>query len=220
MTEPEYRSVTRTQYDEFAQLYYDMFKDSLREHHFDRAMIDAFAELAKGADAGPVADIGCGPGHVTGYLHALGLDVRGIDLSPEMVALAKREHPGIGFATGDMSALDLPDGGLGGVLSRASIIHTPPERIGGVFAEFHRVLAPGGLLSLSFQATDRTDALALPFDHRVAPAWQWSYQRVSDLLADTGFAEVARLVEAPEEDPVRGFHFCHLVMRKPVPEHS
>ncbi|MEU5873501.1 class I SAM-dependent methyltransferase [Glycomyces sp. NPDC047369] len=218
MAEPH--DVTRTRYDEVAELYYDMFKDTLREHPFDRAMIDAFAERVQEAGAGPVADIGCGPGHITGYLHALGLGVQGIDLSPEMVALARREHPGIAFSLGDMSALDLPDAALGGVLSRASIIHTPPERIGPVFAEFHRVLAPGGLLSISFQASDRSDRLAWPFDHKVAPAWQWSYERVAELLRDTGFAEVARLVGAPEEDKIRGFHFCHLVMRKPGPEIS
>ncbi|MGO8887777.1 MAG: class I SAM-dependent methyltransferase [Streptosporangiaceae bacterium] len=43
-----------------------------------------------------------------------------------------------------MLALDLPDGALGGVLAWYSIIHIPQERLPETFAEFCRVLAPGG----------------------------------------------------------------------------
>jgi trans-aconitate methyltransferase len=42
------------------------------------------------ADVGPVADVGCGPGNVTAHLHTLGLTAFGVDLSPEMVGLARR----------------------------------------------------------------------------------------------------------------------------------
>lgn len=36
-------------------------------------MLAAFAELVDAADAGPVADLGCGPGRMTAHMHALGL---------------------------------------------------------------------------------------------------------------------------------------------------
>jgi 2-polyprenyl-3-methyl-5-hydroxy-6-metoxy-1,4-benzoquinol methylase len=38
-----------------------------------------------------VADVGCGPGRITGLLRGLGLDVFGIDLSPAMIELARRD---------------------------------------------------------------------------------------------------------------------------------
>ncbi|WP_394855642.1 methyltransferase domain-containing protein [Rhodococcus globerulus] len=51
----------------------------------DRALLATFAELAHGT----VTDLGCGPGHVTAYLHSLELSTSGVDLSPEMVAIAR-----------------------------------------------------------------------------------------------------------------------------------
>lgn len=199
---------TREGYDAFAAEYHETFKHSLDDHPFHRAMIDAFARRVKDT-GGPVADIGCGPGHVTAYMKGLGLDVRGLDLSPEMVALARERHPGIDFALGDMNELGLE--GLGGVFSRSSIIHTPPERIGAVLAGFHRALAPGGHLLLAFQAHTDDGQLAWAFDHTVAPAYRWSIPRIADLLRTKGFTEHLRLIEQPVEDPKRGFHYCHLV---------
>lgn len=215
MSERETTRRTREGYDAFAEEYYELFKDSLREHPLDRAVMGVFAEMVRDGGNLKVADLGCGPGHVTAYLRELGLAPFGIDLAPEMVALAGRIHPEIEYRQGDMTALDLPDGGLGGVYSRSSIIHTPPERIGEVFAEFARVLAPGGHLLLGFQAHEDTSQLAWPFDHKVAPAYRWSVGRVADLLRQNGLEEISRSIEAPWKDPVRGFHYACILALKP-----
>jgi SAM-dependent methyltransferase len=95
----------------------------------ERALLAAFAELVQARNAGPVAGIGCGPGHVTAHLHALGPTTFGIDLSFEMVALARRAHPDLRFDEGPMTALDLADGVLGGILASYSIIHTRPQHL-------------------------------------------------------------------------------------------
>jgi len=34
-------------------------------------------------------DLGCGPGHITGYLRSLGVDATGIDMVPEVIAHAQ-----------------------------------------------------------------------------------------------------------------------------------
>jgi len=71
-----------------------------------------------------------------------------------MVAVARRAHPDLRFDEGSMTALDLADGVLGGIVAWYSIIHTPPQRLPVTFTEFHRVLGPGGHLLLAFQAGD------------------------------------------------------------------
>ncbi|UVS80477.1 class I SAM-dependent methyltransferase [Actinokineospora sp. UTMC 2448] len=209
MTEP---SDTKAAYDAVAPLYAELFSDVLETLPLERAMLAAFAELVRAQDAGPVADVGCGPGHVTAHLHALGLTAFGVDLSSEMVALARRAHPGLRFDEGSMTDLDLADGVLGGVLASYSVIHMPPGRLPAVFTELHRVLAPGGHLLLGFFAGD--DPLPRSFDHKVTLAYRWSPDSLADLLREAGFAEVGRMVREPHADE-RQFRHAQLLVRKP-----
>ncbi|NJP80462.1 methyltransferase domain-containing protein, partial [Streptomyces sp. AA8] len=143
MTEPGFLSTTRAFYDAIAADYADRYRDILDAQPLDRAMLGAFAELVQDAGGGTVADIGCGEGRVTAHLNALGLPAYGIDLSPQMIATARRTHPELRFEVGSMLSLDIPDGALAGAMAYYSIIHTPQELLPQVFAELHRVLAPG-----------------------------------------------------------------------------
>lgn len=160
MTDTDFVTATRTFYDAVAEDYAAQFRDGLAEAPLDRAVIAGFAELV-GKD-GTVADLGCGPGRVTGYLASLGLSVFGLDLSESMLAIARRENPGVRFERGSMLELDLPDGALSGALSYYSSIHTPVEELPRLFAEFHRVLAPRGHLLVAFQAATRTGTTTGP----------------------------------------------------------
>ncbi|WP_447007181.1 class I SAM-dependent DNA methyltransferase [Saccharothrix isguenensis] len=203
---------TRAAYDAVATLYSELFSDALKTRPLERALLAAFAELVRTHDAGPVADIGCGPGHVTAHVHALGPTTFGIDLSPEMVALARRAHPDLRFDEGSMTSLDLADGVLGGILALYSVIHTPPRQLPAVFTEFDRVLAPGGHLLLGFFGGD--DPQPREFDHKVALAYRWSPDSLAGLLCQAGFVEVARLLREPQEG--ERFQQAHLLVRKPL----
>jgi SAM-dependent methyltransferase len=174
-------AATRRSYDVMAAEYAEMVRSDLEGKPLDRALLGAFAETVKAAGAGPVADVGCGPGQVTSELRRLGLDVFGIDLSPGMVELARRSHPGLRFEVGSMLALDLPEASLGGLLAHYSIIHIPPERLPQVFAEFCRVLAPGGQALLVFQVGDDRGRRSEAFGKAVSLDW---YRQRPDEIAD------------------------------------
>jgi SAM-dependent methyltransferase len=212
VTEPADLHDTRAAYDAVAPLYAERFSNVLETLPMERAMLTAFAELVQARDAGPVADIGCGPGHVTAHLHALGLSAFGIDLSSEMIVLARRAHPDLRFDEGSMTALDLADGVLGGILAFYSFIHTPPQQLPVVFTEFQRVLAPGGHLLLGFFAGD--DPMPQEFDHKVTLAYRWSPDSLAELLRQAGFVEVARLLRKPHQNE-RQFPQGQLLVRKP-----
>jgi len=138
----------RASYDRVARAYAEAFSDELARRPLDRALLAAFAEqVPAGA---PVADVGCGPGHVTAHLAGLGAPALGIDLSPGMVAEACRRYPSIPFRTGDMLALDAPDGGWAGIVSFYALIHLAAPQRALAVAEFARVLCPGGLLLAAF----------------------------------------------------------------------
>lgn len=193
---PAYLAATADAYDAVATLYADMARNALDTTPFDRAFLAVFAEHVQGR--GPVAELGCGPGQTTAHLRDLGLtDIFGIDLSPAMIELARAAYPEIRFEIGSMTAVDLPDGSLHGILSWYSVIHTPPTELPTYFAEFRRLLAPGGHLALGFFESE--GGPITPFDHKVTTAYQWPIDELAGMAADAGFTEVGRMLREPLE---------------------
>ncbi|MBG6101857.1 ubiquinone/menaquinone biosynthesis C-methylase UbiE [Micromonospora vinacea] len=156
MTVDDWLSETRTSYDTVAVSYARLVRDLLAEAPYERAALASFAELVRGAGGGPVADVGCGTGRITAHLHTLGVDAFGIDLSPGMIEVARRDHPELRFEVGSMTDLDLADGSMAGLVAWYSLIHIPDDDIDAVFAHFRRVVRPGGSLLLGFHVGDET----------------------------------------------------------------
>ncbi|HEY1704070.1 MAG TPA: class I SAM-dependent methyltransferase [Trebonia sp.] len=206
----DYRDETRAAYDGVVELYASLFGGRLEGQPLSRAMIGAFAELVRATGNLRVADVGCGPGHLTAVLRELGLDVFGLDLSPGMVGHARRAYPALRFEEAPMESLPVGDGALGGVLARYSMIHTPPGGLPGLLAEQARVLVPGGLLLVSFFGTGGPEPVR--FGHKVAPAYSWPADRLAELLADAGLDPFARLLHDPASE--RGFLDAHLLARR------
>jgi SAM-dependent methyltransferase len=199
-TEVTYLRATRTAYDIVAVDYERLLRDELNAKPLDRAMLAAFSELSRAPGTGPVADLGCGPGRVTAHLHSLGVNVFGIDLSPEMIAVARRTHPGLRFEEGSMTGLDLEDDALGGIVAWYSTVHTPPDVLPTVFAECHRVLAPGGHMLLAFKVGDQRWHRDQAYGHEVSLDVYWmSPDHVADLMSKAGLAVDARLIREPDE---------------------
>lgn len=214
MVETDALSTTREAYDGAAAAYAELFRDTLWDSPLDRAILGAFAEFVRASGDGQVADVGCGPGHVTAYLGGQGLAAFGVDASPAMIALAREAYPSLRFDVGSMAALNIADGALAGVLARWSIIHTPPQEVPLVLAEFHRVLAPGGHLLVCFSASDNPSHPTQVFDHSVAPAYRWWPDHLAAKLRQSGLAEVARMVSEPESTDRRQFKAVQLLARK------
>ncbi|MFI7357632.1 class I SAM-dependent methyltransferase [Streptomyces avidinii] len=214
MVEHDALSATREAYDAAAPTYAQLFRDTLRDSPLDRAMLGVFAEAVRTSGNARVADLGCGPGHITAHLAELGLAAYGVDVSPTMIELARQAHPGLRFDRGSMATLNIADGELGGVLSRWSVIHTPPQELPVILAEFHRVLTPGGHLLVGFSASDGPSHPTQAFDHTVAPAYRWSPDHFAALLRRSGLAEVARMVREPQPTDRRQFQEVHLLARK------
>ncbi|MFS8198359.1 class I SAM-dependent methyltransferase [Streptomyces sp. CWNU-52B] len=147
---------TRASYDTVAADYADLLRHFLDETPHERAFLARFAEQVHAGDRGPVADVGCGPGRITAHLRTLGVDAFGIDLSPGMVEVARRDHPGVRFELGSMTDLDLPDGSLSGLVAWYSLIHIPDREMESVLRHFRRVLRPGGPLLVGFHVGDES----------------------------------------------------------------
>ncbi|WP_331733602.1 class I SAM-dependent methyltransferase (plasmid) [Embleya sp. NBC_00888] len=216
MTELSHLAAVRESYDTVAAAYVTRVLAPAQLDPLSRAMLAAFAELVQKASLGPVADLGRGPGRVTAYLAELGLSAFGIDLSPKMIGLARHAYPSLRFDVGSMTALDLPDDELGGILAFFSTHHTPPEHLPVVFTEFHRTLAPGGYLMLGGHIGDdehlrHTQAYG---GHPVSyESYFLSLDRIAELLGQADLIVTARLRQEPGNRAKRPH--AYLLARKP-----
>ena len=181
-------------YSAVAELYIGLFGAADKVDPDDLALIRR--HLA--GRAGPVLDLGCGPGHITRFLRSLGADARGVDVVPEFIAHARAADPDGDYRLESIDELELAEHSVGGILSWYSLIHRPPREVDGVLAAFHRALAPGGALVIGFFVGEG------PFEHKVTTAYRYTPDEMSRRLADVGFTEVERLVRL--EDPVHRPH--------------
>ncbi|MFE7210298.1 class I SAM-dependent DNA methyltransferase [Streptomyces sp. NPDC001698] len=215
MTEPTSLTLTaiRESYDTVAAAYAEQVPKPAELDPLSRGMLAAFAEQVRHAGLGPVADLGCGPGHVTAHLRESGVRAIGVDLSAGMVRQARHAHPDLAFAQSSMTALGLADDVLGGILAWYSTHHTPPALLPDVFAEFHRTLVPGGLLLWGCHVGDEHRRPARGYGHPVSYEWYLlPVERVAELLERAGLVVTARLVQEPAGRLTRQ-HAC-LLARK------
>jgi SAM-dependent methyltransferase len=190
---------TRISYDTVAVSYAGQIRDALDRAPYLRSALALFADMIRGG--GPVADVGCGPGHITALLHELGIDAFGIDLSPAMIDLARHDHPGLRFEVGSMTDLRLADASLAGLLAVWSLIHIPDEAIPSVFGHFRRVLHPSGPLLLGFHVGNESRLKTQGYGghpmkvhvHRRQP------DQVAAWLRDAGFTIEAQLLLNPDD---------------------
>ncbi|MEV6349702.1 class I SAM-dependent methyltransferase [Actinoplanes sp. NPDC051851] len=204
---------TRNSYDTVAASYAEMLRDALTGAPFQRGIFALFAELvrAQGDGKGPVADVGCGPGRITAHLHDIGLDAFGVDLSPGMIEVARREHPGLRFEVGSMTALDIPDASLTGVLAWFSLIHVPDAQVPAVLAEFHRVLAPGGALLIGFHAGEGSRLKTEGYGGHPMKVYvhRRSATRIAEWMREAGFVADAEMTHREDVNIEGAFVFGH-----------
>lgn len=188
-------------YDAVAETYDRQFGDELDAKPLDRAVLTALVELV---GMGTIADVGCGPGHVTRYLAHHHSDVVGIDLSPGMIALATARSPELSFVVGSMLSLPVADRAWAGVVALYSIIHLNADQRATAFSEFARALGSGGWLLVAFHvdspefAAGEVNHLTEWFEHNVElDGYFLSPDEVADALAEAGFTLTATLERQP-----------------------
>jgi SAM-dependent methyltransferase len=206
----------RSSYDAVAETYATRIAGELAGKPFDRDLLRRFAALV--GQSGTICDAGCGPGHVTRFLADCGATVTGIDLSPEMVRVARTRHPDLNFRPGDLRALDFAPGSWDGLVAFYSIIHLTPEDRPRAWREFHRVLRPGGRLLLAFHIGAETVHLDEWWGHRVSVDFHFlSPGEISAQLAAAGFVVDECLERAPYAPAIEHqSRRCYLLAHRPA----
>lgn len=108
-------------------------------------------DLLGGGPEGPILDLGCGGGVAAGMLTDAGRPVRGIDLSPAQIEIARSRAPDAEFEVGSFVDAELPSRcaailAAGEVFNYAFDARSSASGLTGLFDRCHAALAPGGHL--------------------------------------------------------------------------
>jgi SAM-dependent methyltransferase len=183
----------RDAHDVLAEVYVEHLAGLLDQMPVEQAVLGLFCQLVReGGDGLEVADVGCGTGRLAPYLSSQGLVAHGVDLSPEMVRVARRDHPDHAFVLSDLRALPFGNGAVAGALAWYSLMYLESADRPGAFAELARVVRPGGHLALAWKAGEDevhraggSLGLGIEFD-----VYWLSPQQVQRHVVDAGFRVV------------------------------
>jgi ubiquinone/menaquinone biosynthesis C-methylase UbiE len=205
-------------YDAVAAQYAARLGDELDHKALDRGLLHAFLDLA---GSGPIADLGCGPGHITRYLAARHPDVTGIDVSPHMIDIARAAAPDVTFTVGSMLGLPAADEAFSGLVTLYSIIHLTDADRTTACREFARTLRPGGWLFIAFHTdapgfpTGTVNHLTTLFD--AAVNLNFRFLNPADVIGDlksAGFTITATTIRQPVPAVEYPSRRCYLLAQR------
>jgi len=172
---------------------YDAIYASVRDYPREAAELDRLIQERR-PGARTLLDVACGTGaHLE---HLEGYEVEGLDLDPEMLAVARERLPDVPFHEGDMAVFALGERFDAVVCMFSSIGYVrTEERLSSAIASMARHLEPGGVL--------------------VVEPWLspdvWMDRHVGAVFVDDPELKIARMNVAQREGTVSMFEFEYLV---------
>jgi SAM-dependent methyltransferase len=173
--------------------------DVLGEGAYAR-LLGLFDDLVRPKTGERCIDLGCGTGAFTKRLHAFGLDLTGMDISPRQVERANSQATGETYVVGDITKTDVADESYD-IAVYSGVLHHCTEREVrlATLGEARRILRPGGRV-FAFDPSAHSPSMWLYRDPR-SPLYSdkgkteneilLSRQTLEGELAEAGFADVA-----------------------------
>lgn len=137
----EYIKRTKQRYDELARSH------EWRHTELTPGLVVRFTEMLLGDR---ILDLGSGAGRDTLTLKRYGVHVEGLDISEEMLAVAKQTVDGVPFQKGDFRNLPYPDDMFDGIWANMSLLHLMKKDLPVALSQVRRVLNDAGVLYASF----------------------------------------------------------------------
>lgn len=184
-------------YDKIAGNYAAHYMNELEHKPLDRLLLRDFASENK--DKGTILDIGCGPGQTTKFLSDEGCtNIIGTDISPVMIAEAKRINPQLNFEVADALSLNYNTDTFAAAVAFYAIVNLDYPVIKTAFTEINRVLKPGAPFLFSFHTGDDIVHLDELLNENVNIDFYFlDVDSIISLLKETCFSVTDALVRYP-----------------------
>jgi ubiquinone/menaquinone biosynthesis C-methylase UbiE len=155
--------------------------------------------------ASDALDAACGTGRHSEYLAQRGHRVVGVDVTEEMLAVARQKVPSAAFHRAALDSLPVADTSVDLVVCALALSHIADLQ--RALTEFRRVLRPGGSLVIS-DSRGFLDGVGLPIVRELAdgsfgymPTWSWPTSEYLAAALPLGFA-VRECVELRYESAI------------------
>ena len=147
---------------------------------------DTIASTLQGVDS--AIDIGCGGGRVAQSMIEQGIeDVWGLDPSPYLLKQASDEVAQGKFVQGAAEDMPFPDQRFGGIGICFLLHEIPPKHASTALKEFHRVLKPGGLISIVEPSPIHMEGSSFPLFRKYG--WKGLYFKLLSRFVHEPFVE-------------------------------
>ena len=179
--------------------------------------LEDFMNLLNAEKGNKILDLGCGPGHHSKIFSDYGFNVTGIDLSPEMIKIAKKEVPKAKFQVMDILDLKFDKESFNGIWASASLLHIPKRNLKTVLKKLKILMTKDGLLYLSLKKGKGSEVLK---DNRYGGVDKYyvyyQLEEIEKILTSIGFEIVEK-----EQKERRVFYdtnpWIHLFCKKERP---
>jgi len=148
---------------------------------------------------GRILDVGCGPGKDSHYIASEGFEVVGVDLSEEMIRIAKKNFPRIDFRIMDMRELSFEPNSFDGIFVAFSFIHLPKKGVSGVLIKLYELLKGGGSIYIAVQEDESKEVFSptpLKPDEKIFLNL-FSTEEIKFLIKRAGFSIIAEYKRKP-----------------------
>jgi|SRR3990172_419921 len=162
-----------------------------------------------------ILDVGCGPGMSTKYLLNKDYIAEGIDLSLEMLRIAKEKNPEAMFTLMDMRKLNYKPDSFDGLLVSYSLIHIPSKDIPSTLKGFNKILKPNGYILIIVQKGRKDSIVNEPFnpDEKMFVNF-FTIKRLTNYLEDAGFKIVFNKVVPIEDNDALSDTVIYIIAKK------
>ena len=194
-------------YDKIAKPYAEEFSNPSE-------YLDEFLELLpKNAK---ILDVGCGVGVDSGFVKSQGFEIIGLDLSKEMLNLARQKFPLIDFREQDIRELDFPQESFDGIIASCSLIHIPKQDVPTLIEKFQQILKKDGAIYIALQGGKSEEIF---IDEPFKPDEKLflniiSFEEIKNLLVKNGFSIVNKYEREPESKEELNYTKLYVIAKK------
>ncbi|MBU1167255.1 methyltransferase domain-containing protein [Patescibacteria group bacterium] len=161
-------------------------------------------------DSGKILDVGCGSGRDARALFDMGYDVVGIDLSDNMLKLAKLKAPAAKFIRMDFRDLFLENDYFDGFWANATLFLVAETDLKKATQELYRVTKKGGVGFISFKEGE--GEVKKEIDGLAKIQLLYSYSELREIMKEVGFKVL--MTERKEDQRRKGVFWLRYYLRK------